>query len=273
MICIDRHRGDVLTRWIMEVIMQQQGPNSSADRTTLARLRSLSVGRVKNAAVAWSLSPLARSVLRDGLTYLSPQRLRALERQVKRLEREGVRGDFIECGVALGGSAILLASLLSPQRRFHGYDVFEMIPPPGPRDESDAHNRYEVIRSGTSTGIGGKQYYGYVQNLYDVVVDNFRKHGVVVDGERISLHRGLFEETLQFSPGSQIALAHIDCDWYEPVQLCLERIYPRLSTGGVMILDDYNAWRGCRKAADAFLADKRDLVVITTKPNAVILRR
>ena len=267
-----RARAEVLKLAITEILMQQQGPTPSADRTTLSRLRSLSVRRVKNAAVAWSLSPVARSVLRSGLTYLSPQRLRALERQVKRLDREGVRGDFIECGVALGGSAILLAALLSSQRRFHGYDVFEMIPPPGPKDESDAHNRYDVIKSGTSSGIGGKQYYGYVNNLYDVVVGNFHKHGLVVDDDRIRLHRGLFGDTLRFSPGSQIALAHIDCDWYEPVQLCLERIYPHLSVGGVMILDDYNAWRGCRKAADAFLADKRDLKVVTTKPNAVILR-
>ncbi|HEY5809775.1 MAG TPA: TylF/MycF/NovP-related O-methyltransferase, partial [Povalibacter sp.] len=174
---------------------------------TISRLRSLSVGRVRNAAVAWSLSPTARSALRSGLTYLSPLKLRALEQQVRRLDREGIRGDFVECGVALGGSAILLASMLSPQRSFHGYDVFEMIPPPGPKDENDAHERYEVIKSGTSTGIAGKQYYGYVKNLRDVVVDNFSKFGLVVDNDRICLHQGLFEDTLRFSPDSQVALA------------------------------------------------------------------
>ena len=56
------------------------------------------------------------------------------------------------------------------------------------------------------------------------------------------------------------------------VQLCLERIYARLAIGGCMILDDYNGWRGCRKATDAFVAEKRDLVLEATKPNAVILR-
>jgi asparagine synthase (glutamine-hydrolysing) len=238
----------------------------------ISKFSSKPLRTLRNAAVTWSLSPQARSVMRSGLTYLSPQRLRVLERQARRITRAGIRGDFNECGVALGGSAILLASLLTPQRSFHGYDVFEMIPSPGPQDERDAHERYGVIKSGTSTGIGGHQYYGYVEKLYDEVVDSFRRHGLVVDNERICLHRGLFEQTLRFDPDSRVALAHIDCDWHDPVLLCLERIYARLSVGGCMILDDYNAWRGCRKAADAFLADKPDLVLTATRPNAIILR-
>jgi O-methyltransferase len=251
--------------------MLLDSPSTSA-RAPLSRIRRLSFQRVRTAAVKWSLSPCARSVMKNGLTYLSPQKLRAIERCVKRLDREGIRGDFIECGVALGGSAILLSSLLSPGRSFHGYDVFEMIPPPGPQDEPDAHERYAVIKTGASAGIGGEQYYGYMANLRDVVVQNFSKYGQAVDDKRICLHRGLFENTLQFAAGSQVALAHIDCDWYDPVRLCLERIYAHLAVGGCMILDDYNDFRGCRKAADGFLAEKPDLALVATAPNAIIRR-
>ena len=218
------------------------------------------------------LSARARSVIKNRLTYLAPQRLRVLERCVKRLDQEGIPGNFIECGVALGGSAILLSSLLSPQRSFHGYDVFETIPAPGPKDGPDAHKRYQVIKTGASTGIGGEQYYGYLPNLRDVVVGNFSKFGLTVDNQRISLHRGLFEDTLQLAAGTQIALAHIDCDWHDPVRLCLERIYEHLAVGGYMILDDYNDYRGCRAATDGFLAEKSDLVLVTTTPNALIRR-
>ena len=230
--------------------MQPDSPSISA-RAPHSSIQRLSFRRVRNAAVKWSLSPCARSVMKNGLTYLSPQKLRVIERCVKRLDREGIRGDFIECGVALGGSAILLSTLLSPGRSFHGYDVFEMIPPPGPQDEP---------------------YYGYMTNLQEVVVRNFSKFGQVVDGKRICLHRGLFENTLQFAAGSQVALAHIDCDWYDPVRLCLERIHERLAVGGCMILDDYNDFRGCRKAADGFLAEKPDLELVATAPNAIIRR-
>jgi O-methyltransferase len=245
---------------------------SSSSVRPLAKLRGLTLGRVRNAATKWSLSSCARQVMREGLTYLTPQKLRVIERAVRRVRRKGVRGDFLECGVALGGSAILLSSLLGDQRRFHGYDVFEMIPPPGPQDESDAHRRYEVIKSGASTGIAGHEYYGYLKNLRDVVVDNFRRYDLAVDDRRIFLHRGLFQDTLHFDAGAHVAFAHIDCDWYEPVKLCLERIYPHLAVGGCMILDDYNDYQGCRKAVDEFLVGKADLVMVRSSPNALIRR-
>jgi len=248
-------------------------PQSSPSvRSPLTNLRGLTWRRVRNATLKWSLSACAREVMQSRLTYLSPQKLRVIERAVKRIERQHIPGDLIECGVALGGSAIVLSSMLASGRHFHGYDVFEMIPPPGPQDEADAHERYGVIRSGASSGIGGQEYYGYMENLRQVVVDNFSKHGLVVDGRRICLHQGLFEDTLHFDTGSRIALAHIDCDWYEPVKLCLERIYRHLATGGCVILDDYNDYRGCRKAADEFLANKPDLEMTSSAPNAVIRR-
>lgn len=244
-------------------------PNSpSSVRASISKL----LPRVRNAAAKLSLSGTARSVLKSRLTYLSPRKLRVLERCARELDRKGVKGDFIECGIALGGSAILLASLLSPQRNFSGYDVFEMIPPPGPKDERDSHERYKVIKSGASGGIAGEQYYGYIENLRDVVAGNFDRFGVPVDNKHISLHQGLFENTLRFDPDARIALAHIDCDWHDPVRLCLERIYAQLPIGGFMILDDYNAYQGCRKATDAFLAENRDLVLVATTPNAVIRR-
>jgi len=91
-----------------------------------------------------------------------------------------------------------------------------------------------------------------------------------VDGERISLHKGHFEDTL--TPGGPVALAHIDCDWHDPVSLCLERLYPQLSPGGYLILDDYNDYQGCRTAADAFLAGHDDLEVVSSTSNLVLRR-
>jgi len=51
-----------------------------------------------------------------------------------------------------------------------------------------------------------------------------------------------------------VAFAHVDVDWYEPVKTCLERIVPRLSRGGALVLDDYNDWSGCRKATDEYFS-------------------
>ena len=51
-----------------------------------------------------------------------------------------------------------------------------------------------------------------------------------------------------------LALAHVDCDWYDSVRTCLERIVPRLVPGGVLVIDDYYRWSGCRSAVDDYFA-------------------
>jgi asparagine synthase (glutamine-hydrolysing) len=199
-----------------------------------------------------SLSPVARSVRERRLTYLRPERLRALERCAARVNRGLVAGDFLEAGLALGGSAVVLASHMGHGRRFHGYDVFGMIPPPSERDPAEVHERYATIVSGESQGIRGDTYYGYRDDLYEHVTRTFAAFGMPV-GDRIRLYKGLFEDTLH--PRGPVALAHIDSDWFDPVDLCLRRIAPHLSQGGVMVLDDYDDYGGCRDAADAFLAE------------------
>lgn len=226
----------------------------------------------RDVSLRLALSSVAREVLAQNLTYLSAQKLRNLEHCVRRVDRDQVPGDFIECGVALGGSAIVLASKISPGRQFSGYDVFATIPPPSARDDEHAHRRYQVIRTGGSRGIGGERYYGYIGNLFDVVVENFDRFGLKVDGGLIALRRGLFEDTLAAEPRTAVALAHIDCDWHDPVRLCLNAIYDRLAPGGFIILDDYHDYGGCRRATDAFLAERPDMNPYRCRGNMVLRR-
>jgi asparagine synthase (glutamine-hydrolysing) len=200
-----------------------------------------------------SLSDVARRVRARNLTYLSPERLRVLEECAAEVNRGQVPGDFIECGVALGGSAVLLSEAMGPARAFHGYDVFGMIPPPGESDPPEVHERYAVIVAGRSDGIGGATYYGYRDDLLDQVSATLAEFGHPV-GERVQLHPGLFEETLR--PPGAVALAHVDCDWHDPVLTCLERLAPRLSPGGRLVLDDYFDYGGCRGAVDEFLCSQ-----------------
>ncbi|PTE12168.1 asparagine synthase [Mesorhizobium helmanticense] len=215
---------------------------------------------------------VARSVQRARLTYLSDAKFISLRDAIRQVKREKVPGDFIEYGIALGGSAIYIASELDGDRHFHGYDVFGMIPSPTEQDDEKSKARYETIRSGRSKGIGGDKYYGYQGDLFDKVCASFMDFGVPVDGERIVFHKGLFEDTVHFHPKSRIALAHLDCDWHDPVKFCLERTLEVLSPGGLMILDDYNDYGGCRIATDQFLAGRSDCRLIRTLPHAVVQR-
>jgi len=217
----------------------------------------------ERAARGWdrlNLSPISRAVRRERLTYLTATKLRSLEDCIRRIDAEQVPGRCLELGVALGGSAIVIATLAST-RRFTGYDVFGQIPPPGARDDEKSHERYHVIASGKSQGIGGDSYYGYEPELRNRVIRSFERHGLRVDGDHIALVQGLFEHTLQLEGQGPVALAHIDCDWYEPVKLAIERIYPVLSRGGYLVFDDYLDYGGCRRAVHEALSTRDDVVV------------
>lgn len=195
-------------------------------------------------------------VVAVGLTYLEPAALLDLYEAVRKIEIAGTSGAIIECGCALGGSAIVLASAKSPRRRMFVYDVFGMIPPPSDKDDADVHQRYEMIRSGQSSGIGGAAYYGYEDDLYHKVAGAFAGHFLPLEANGIRLVRGLFQDSLKVD--RPVALAHLDGDWYESTMTCLERIVPHLNVGGRLVIDDYDAWSGCRKAVDAYFATRGD---------------
>lgn len=204
------------------------------------------------------LSSTARAVRDERLTYLSPAKLLRLEQAMAKAK--DVPGDFLEFGVALGGGSILIATVAKATgHSFAGFDVFATIPPPtSDKDDKKSKERYAIIAEGKSKGIGGDQYYGYRTDLYNDVVGAFGRHGLSVDGTAIRLVKGLFEETWPNHASQQIAFAHLDCDWYDPVKYCLDAVAERLSPGGRIVLDDYNAWGGCRTATDEFISSRSD---------------
>jgi len=198
---------------------------------------------------------LVKEVTSKKLTYLTNEKLVALILELKRLETENVSGDIIEAGCALGGSSIILAKKKGSHSRLKVYDVFGMIPAPTEEDSEDVHERYKKIVSGESKGIKGDSYYGYEEDLYEKVKENLASFNVDVNLENVELIKGLLQDTMNLT--SPVAMAHIDVDWYDPVLVSIQRIWPRLARGGVIILDDYNYWGGCKKAADEFYNSHR----------------
>jgi len=189
-------------------------------------------------------------------SYLGTDALYDLAETVRSIEESDMKGDIIETGCALGGSAIVIATAKSVNRLFRIFDSFGLIPAPSSEDGVHAHERYEIIASGESEGLRGEKYYGYEEDLLQKVKDNFYSAGIDVSVNNIELIKGLFDKTLHIT--SPVALAHIDCDWYDSVKFCLDTIVPHIVVGGILIIDDYHYYEGCKKAVDEFFVGKQD---------------
>jgi hypothetical protein len=202
---------------------------------------------------AQKLAEVIQHVTENKLTYLTDEKLECISLTCQEIEEKKIPGLFVEAGCALGGSAILIAASKARERKLNIYDVFGMIPTPSVKDTPDVHARYELIRSGQSQGIGGDTYYGYIRDLRTVVERNLNNYGIDLLLDNVNLVEGLLQDTLHL--GESVAFAHVDVDWYEPVMTALQRIVPRLSIGGSVIVDDYYDWGGCKKAVDEFLSE------------------
>jgi hypothetical protein len=191
-------------------------------------------------------------VLNSNTTYLTKLKLLDLARSLDRVNKKNIEGSIVECGVGLGGSSILLEKINIQKRDLLMFDVFDMIPEPTAEDEADSQIRYSEIASYRSPGIGGNLYYGYESDLVNKVKANFEEFSINPNEEHLKFIVGDVRLTLNLG-NRPIALAHIDLDWYQGVKVALIRLWQNLSPGGVIIIDDYWAYNGCKKATHDFL--------------------
>jgi O-methyltransferase len=174
-------------------------------------------------------------------TMCSNARLRALHRGVCHVVQGGIRGDLVECGCARGGSAALMAltlQKLGAKRRLWLLDTFAGLPAPTHQDPD-----YDIAKFWTGGCAGSLEE---VQSLFAGLG--------VSDG--VEFVPGLFQQSIPGSPVREIALLHIDADWYESVKTCLEHLYDKVTPGGWIQLDDYGYWKGARRAVDEFFLNR-----------------
>ncbi len=178
-------------------------------------------------------------------TQASPARQQNLLRLAGRIETENIPGAIAECGVLDGGTSALMAYATTASRRpIHMFDAWQGLPMTTPED-----------------GEGGVKWAGQVVGSPKRVAKCMEVMGI--DAARLNYHVGWFNETFPKTDLSQVALLHIDCDFYEPTRLCLEHWYPRLTPGGFIQFDDYDSFIGCKQAVDEFLATQPGLKIQT----------
>lgn len=187
-------------------------------------------------------------------TMTSIERMYALYTATRYIVESALPGDFVECGVWRGGSMMLVALTLlrlgDDARTLWLYDTFEGMTPPGNEDiqEMSGLAACDVLAGRAKTA--DDPFWGCASR--DVVERNMRATGY--PAERIRFVPGDVLTTLPAHAPRQIALLRLDTDWYASTRHELEHLYPRVTRGGVLIVDDYGYWRGARKATDEYLA-------------------
>lgn len=200
------------------------------------------------------LAPTTRAIIQRVRPYTmtSPQRLAALVDAIDYIERRGIAGDVVECGVWKGGStmaaALALAERGTTTRELFLYDTFEGMSEPTEHDR-EAH-------SGTSAdsmlAAADKDELVWCYAGIDDVKANVAQTGY--PAERLHFVQGKVEESIPGTMPGTIALLRLDTDWYESTRHELEHLFPLLAPGGVLIIDDYGHWEGARKAVDEYFA-------------------
>jgi hypothetical protein len=184
-------------------------------------------------------------------TLLSPARLAETIQATEYVCRHEIPGAIVECGVWRGGTMMAVALTLlnrGADRPVYLFDTFEGMSEPTERDrmlDTPARPLWESMRDGDSNA--------WTRASIDEVREVMESSGY--DPGLIHLVKGKVEDTLPAQAPGQISVLRLDTDFYESTRHELIHLFPLLSPGGILLLDDYGAWEGARQAADEYFAD------------------
>jgi hypothetical protein len=195
--------------------------------------------------------------------------LATLYEQAVYCEKSEIPGDYVECGVWKGGAVGMMAAANlkhgKSRRKLHLFDSFDDICEPDP--EKDGKFAVEDMKRLTNPSFNPTGKVEAIKGVYD----QFGGHGTIdacnellvekvhYPKENIIYHKGWFQDTLKLDASQidQIAILRLDGDWYDSVKICLEYLYPKVSKGGMIVIDDYGYYEGCTKAVDEYLKENK----------------
>lgn len=178
-------------------------------------------------------------------TMIGLKRLDNLELCISQIIKDRIEGDLIETGVWRGGATIFMKALLKvygdQSKNVWVADSFEGLPKPDKgkyaADANDVHYKATELAISQET-----------------VRANFKKYDLL--DERVKFLKGWFKDTLPVAPISKLSLVRLDGDMYESTMDGLVNLYHKLSSGGFIIIDDYEAVKGCKLAVNDFRTEK-----------------
>ena len=194
-------------------------------------------------------------------TLTSNERIHSLLQATKYVVDNSLPGDIVECGVWKGGSMMAVAYTLLKEKKqdrdLYLFDTYEGMSKPTDLDVSfegkKADTQFEENKKGEDSS-------DWCFASLDEVKQNVLKTGY--DSEKIHFIKGKVENTLPKNAPKQIALLRLDTDWYESTKHELIHLFPKLVSGGVLILDDYGYWAGAKKAVDEYVSQNKIKILL-----------
>jgi O-methyltransferase len=176
-------------------------------------------------------------------TMIGVRRLDDIERCMMEVLNRGVSGDFLEAGVWRGGAAIFMRAVLKAYHQTDRVvwvaDSFQGLPTP------------QVARYREDEG---DNYWAGRNDVFRVSLEhvkaNFARYDLLDD--QVRFLAGWFHDTLPTAPIERLAVMRLDSDMYSSTMDTLSNLYPKLSIGGYVIIDDYRLLPRCGQAVDDF---------------------
>jgi hypothetical protein len=210
---------------------------------------------LKNGQDEWNMAKNIFHVMPYSLVGVGG--LEVTYKTVKDACERNIPGDLIELGVARGGCAALMASVAfnkeicgKMDRKLWLFDSYEGLPEPTAMDFNPE------LGDGTGDHVRPLPKGSCLGQLDEVKHLMFNKNDFPRD--KIEFVKGWFDKTLPVTKKQieQIAVLRIDADWYESTKCCLENLYDKVTSGGYLIVDDYQSCYGCRRAVDEFIQNR-----------------
>lgn len=155
-----------------------------------------------------------------------------------------VQGIVVECGVWRGGMSAAIADVLGSERSYYLFDSFAGLPP-----------AKSIDGEGAIAWQNNKSSETYYDNCSAEMKWAQEAMSLSAGKNTCIIIKGWFNETLsKFDPNEKIAVLRLDGDWYDSTMECLNSLYPKVNSGGLIIIDDYYLWDGCAKAVHDYLS-------------------
>lgn len=197
-------------------------------------------------------------------TLTSVERMYALYKAVEYVINAGIQGDIVEAGVWKGGSMMLAALTLQKfddtRRKIYLYDTYAGMTKPGEKDVMSA-NQYPAKEKWND--VQKNKAYKDIWFCYaslEEVKNNLKI--TKYPEEKLIFVKGDVEKTIPEKMPEKIAILRLDTDWYASTKHVLKHLFPKIVSGGVLIIDDYGHWQGAKDAVEEYFIEQNKKIFL-----------